>query len=637
MASNLVFYGDGIMINRFILSSLLVTCAIQAVASSDSPKEEKIYSPYVVGKNATQVYWGDTHLHTSYSADAGMIGNTLGPDVAYRFALGHEINTSSGQKARLIRPLDFLVISDHAENLGLAPSIAKSDPELLKTKYGKILHDLVKDGKGYDAFMLWVTDGMSKNTDLIDNPNMAKNVWEESIDIADKYNDPGRFTAFIAFEWTSMNTPEVPSNLHRVVLFKDDADKTKQVLPYSIFKSYDPEDLWTYMEEYEKKTGGNVLAIPHNGNLSNGLMFATERLNGKPFDKAYAERRMKWEPLYEVTQIKGDSEAHPLISPNDEFADFGTWDRADVAGLHAKTDDMLPYEYARTALQIGLQQEDKLGVNPFKVGFIGGTDSHTSMVSTREDNYWGKTSRGEAAADRYTHKVLGSGDELSTYESDTIASGLAAVWARDNTRADLFEAMGNKETYATTGTRITVRFFGGWDYQEGDVYQSDMAEIGYRKGVPMGSDLTKEKSGKKSPIFMVAAMKDPNAGNLDRVQIIKGWVDSKGDRQERIYDVAVSDGRKIDAKGRCETPVGDTVNIEAATYSNSIGDVELRAVWADPDFNPGLSAVYYARVLEIPTPTWQAHDEKFYGIDMPKGIPRKHQERAYTSPIWYGE
>ncbi|MEH6519232.1 MAG: DUF3604 domain-containing protein [Halioglobus sp.] len=625
------------MTNRYLLASLLLSCSIQALGSSGAPKEEKTYSPYVAGENASRVYWGDTHLHTSYSADAGMIGNTLGPDVAYRFALGHEIKTSSGQKARLIRPLDFLVISDHAENLGLSPLIANSDPELLKTKYGKILHDLVKDGKGHEAFLIWIKDGMSKNTDLIDNPVMAENVWEEAIDIADKYNDPGRFTAFIAFEWTSINTPEVPSNLHRVVLFKDDADKTKQILPFSLFDSYDPEDLWTYMEGYEKKTGGNVLAIPHNGNLSNGLMFATERLNGKPFDKAYAERRMKWEPIYEVTQIKGDGEAHPLISPNDEFADYGTWDKADIAGLHPKTDDMLPYEYARTALQIGLQQEDKLGVNPFKVGFIGGTDSHTSMVSTREDNYWGKTPRGEAAADRYTHKILGTVDELSTYESDTIASGLAAVWARDNTRADLYDAMGNKETYATTGTRITVRFFGGWNYQEDDVYKADMAEIGYHKGVPMGGDLAKEKSGKKSPVFMVAAMKDPNAGNLDRVQIVKGWVDNKGDRQERIYDVAVSNGRKIDADGRCETPVGDTVNIEAATYSNSIGDGELRAVWTDPDFDPGLSAVYYARVLEIPTPTWQAHDAQFYGFKMPDGVPLKHQERAYTSPIWYGE
>jgi hypothetical protein len=485
--------------------------------------------------------------------------------------------------------------------------------------------------------LFWIKEGMSKNTDLINNPTMGKSVWEGSVDAAEKYNDPGRFTAFIGFEWTSINTPEVPSNLHRVVVFKDNADKTKQVLPFTAFESYDPEDLWTYMEGYEKKTGGDVLAIAHNGNLSNGIMFATERLNGEPIDKTYAERRMKWEPIYEVTQIKGDGEAHPLLSPNDEFADYGTWDLADIAGLIPKEDDMLPYEYARSALQVGLQQEDRLGVNPFKVGFIGGTDSHTSMVSTREDNYWGKTPRGEAAADRYTHKILGTKDELSTYEADTIASGLAGIWARENTRADLYDAMQNKETYATTGTRITVRFFGGWEYQNDDVYQANMAEIGYTKGVPMGGDLPRQDSGNKSPVFMVAALKDPNAGNLDRVQIIKGWVDSKGERKERIYDVAVSGGRKIDADGRCKTPVGDTVDIEAATYSNSIGDAELRAVWTDPDFDPDLSAVYYARVMEIPTPTWQAYDASFYGIKMPEGVPLKHQERAYTSPIWYGE
>lgn len=625
------------MLIRYLLALIMVFLTFQAQASSATANNEKVYSPYVVKENASRVYWGDTHLHTSYSADAGMVGNKLGPEEAYRFALGHEIKTSSGQPARLIRPLDFLVISDHAENLGLSPLIANSDPELLKTKYGKILHDLVKAGKGHDAFLLWIKDGMSKNTDLINNPVMGKSVWASSIDFADKYNDPGRFTAMIAFEWTSINTPEVPSNLHRVVIFKDDADKAKQVLPFSMFDSYDPEDLWTYMEDYEKKTGGSILAIPHNGNLSNGLMFATERLNGKPIDKTYAERRIKWEPIYEITQIKGDGEAHPLVSPNDEFADYGTWDLADIAGLNPKTNDMLPYEYARTALQIGLQQEDKLGVNPFKVGFIGGTDSHTSMVSTREDNYWGKTPRGEASADRYKHKILGTVDKLSTYESDTIASGLAGVWARDNTRADLFDAMENKETYATTGTRITVRFFGGWDYQKDDVYQSQMADIGYQKGVPMGGDLPKQKSAKKSPVFMVAAAKDPNAANLDRVQIIKGWIDNKGKRQERIFDVAVSDDRKIDANGRCKTPVGDTVNIKAATYSNTIGDSELRAVWSDPDFDASLSAVYYARVLEIPTPTWQAHDAKFYGFKMPDGIPLKHQERAYTSPIWYGE
>ena len=613
----------------------LFLCGSLAIGSHLHASDEKPYSPWVVEETNTRVYWGDTHLHTSFSADAGMIGNTLGPEQAYRFAKGQEITTSTGQKARLIRPLDFLVVSDHAENLGLAPMIAESNPELLKTEYGKRMHDLVKAGKGHDAFMIWVTEGLSLNTDLIDNPAMGQTIWERSLDISEQHNQPEQFTALLGFEWTSINTPEVPSNLHRVVIFRDDAAKARQVLPFTAYDSYDPEDLWDYMEAYEKTTGGQTLAIPHNGNLSNGIMFATERLNGKPIDKEYAARRLAWEPLYEITQIKGDGEAHPFLSPNDEFADYGTWDKGDIAGFKPKTNAMLPYEYGRSALQVGLELESTLGVNPYKFGFIGSTDSHTSMVSTREDNYWGKTPRGEAAADRYKHKILGTTPELTTYESDTIASGLAAVWARNNTREDLFDAMQSKETYATTGTRITVRFFGGWTYKSEDVFQSNMADIGYAKGTAMGGDLPGAQPGDKSPTFMVAAMKDPNAGNLDRIQVIKGWLNAKGERQERIYDIAVSGDRKIDDDGRCRIPVGDTVDVANASYSNTIGATELKTVWSDPDFDPQLSAVDYARVLEIPTPTWQAHDEKFYGINMPEGVARKGQERAYTSPIWY--
>lgn len=609
---------------------LLFSTLASAVHGEDAP-----YSPWVVDDTNTRVYWGDTHLHTSYSADAGMIGNTLGPDQAYRFAMGEEVVTSSGQRARLVRPLDFLVVSDHAENLGLAPMIANSDPGLLATEYGKKLHDMVKKGERHEAFMIWVTEGVSTNTDLIKKPEVAETIWNQSLDISEQYNAPGTFTALLGFEWTSINTPEVPSNLHRVVVFRDNADRARQVVPFSAFDSYDPEDLWHYLANYEKKTGGRALAIPHNGNLSNGIMFSTERPNGKPVDAEYAELRMKWEPLYEITQIKGDGEAHPFLSPNDEFADYGTWDKSDVVGFRPKTNEMLPYEYGRSALQVGLQLESEIGVNPYKIGFIGSTDSHTSMASTRDDNYWGKTPRGEAAEDRYTHKVLGAKPELSTYESDTISSGLAAVWAKNNTREDLFDAMERKEAYATTGTRIVVRFFGGWDYDPADVYQSNMADIGYAKGVPMGADMPAKPKPSKAPVFMISAMKDPNAANLDRIQVIKGWVDKNGGRQERIYDVAVSDGRKINSDGKCTTPVGDTVDIGNASYSNSIGDSELRTVWRDPDFDPAQSAVYYARVLEIPTPTWQAHDEKYYDMKMTADVPRKHQERAYTSPIWY--
>jgi hypothetical protein len=348
--------------------------------------------------------------------------------------------------------------------------------------------------------------------------------------------------------------------------------------------------------------------------------------------------RSRFEPLYEVTQIKGDGEAHPFLSPNDEFADYGTWDKSDIAGFKPKEDWMLQYEYARSALQIGMQLEQKLGVNPYKFGMIGSTDAHTSLTTTREENFFGKAPHLEPEANRWEHVIIGSlaGDpKLSSYSYESIGAGLAAVWARENTREGLFNAMQKKETYATTGTRIIVRFFGGWDYSKDEVFRPDAVSIGYRKGVPMGGDLKEKPANKKAPVFMVGALKDPWSGNLDRVQIIKGWIDDKGDRQEKVYDVAVSDGRKIGSDGRCKTPVGNTVDVVDASYLNTIGDAELRAVWTDPNFNPKQQAFYYARVLEIPTPTWAAYDSKFFGVKMPENVPMFGQERAYTSPIWY--
>ena len=625
-----------------VLTLPSVALAQTGVDPGKGPEPQKIYSPYVqrtvIDSNFSEgVYWGDTHLHTSFSTDAGMVGNKLGPEEAYRFALGEEIVTNSGQRARLIRPLDFLVIADHAENLGLAPMIAESNRELLKSEWGKKVHDMVKAGNGYEAFRTWGLEALSQNIDRIKSPKMQRTAWDRQIEAAERFNEPGHFTALIGFEWTSINNQEQPSNLHRVVIFKDGGERARQVLPFSTFDSPDPEKLWDYMAAYEQATGGSVLAIPHNGNLSNGLMFQTQRMNGQPIDRRYAETRSQWEPLYEVTQIKGDGEAHPFLSPNDEFSDYGTWDKADIAGFKPKQNSMLQYEYARTALQIGLQLEQKLGVNPFKFGMIGSTDAHTSMAATREENFWGKLPSAEPSADRYEHyviKALSGDDALSTYESESLASGLAAVWARENTREALFEAMQKKETYATTGTRMVVRFFGGWDYAPDDVYRPDAVAIGYRKGVPMGGDLSTGPAG-SAPVFMVGAMKDAWGAKLDRIQIVKGWVDASGERKERIHDVAVSDGRQIGADGRCKTPVGNTVDVADTSYLNTIGEAELRAVWTDPEFDPKLRAVYYARVLEIPTPTWQAFDAKFFGIQMPKKVPMSHQERAYTSPIWY--
>jgi len=629
----------------FVGLAILPALAFAQMDISPSAAEvavkERSYSPYVerTARNsdfAEGVYWGDTHLHTRYSSDSGMIGNRLGPDEAYRFAKGEQVVTSTGQRARLIRPLDFLVVADHAEALGLAPYIAEGNPDLLATEKGKRWYDMVNTGKGYEAFREWAASIFTG--DPIKSPTMQRSVWDRQIEAAEQHNNPGQFTALIAFEWTSLNTAESPSNLHRVVIFRDDGPRASRVVPFSAYQSMDPEDLWKYMANYESVTGGRILAIPHNGNLSNGLMFSVERLNGQSIDRDYAETRMKWEPLYEVTQIKGDGEAHPFLSTEDEFADYGTWDKGDVLGNKAKEDEMLQYEYARTALQVGLQQQQKLGVNPFKFGMVGSTDAHTSLAATRDENFWGKLPTAEPSADRYEHyviKAFSGDDRLSSYEYQTLASGLAAVWARENTREGIFNGMQKKETYATTGTRITARFFGGWDYTNDDIYRPDVVSIGYDKGVPMGGDLPAKPKAKTAPTFMVGALKDHWGGNLDRIQIIKGWVDKKGERHEKVYDVVVSDGRTIDADGRCRTPVGNTVDTAKAIYLNNIGDAELRATWTDPDFDSKVPAVYYARVLEIPTPTWQAYDMAFYGHKMNADVPLSHQERAYTSPIWY--
>ena len=631
------------MMAPFFLTTGVAFAQSHAGTPEDVLEPTKNYSPYVERKVvdanfAEGVYWGDTHLHTSYSTDSGMMGNTLGPDVAFRFARGEEVISSHGMRVRLIRPLDFLVVADHAENLGLAPFIAESNPELLKSEWGKAVHDMVKAGDSRGAFQKWIGEAVTPGQDQIDNPRMARTAWDREIDFADEYNEPGRVTALIGFEWTSIATRETPGNLHRVVIFKDGKDKVSQVLPFSAFDSIDPEQLWEYMARYEEKTGGSILAIAHNGNVSNGQMFSVTRLNGKKLNRDVIEMRAKYEPLYEVTQIKGDGEAHPFLSPDDEFADYGTWDKADIVGLNPKEDWMLQYEYARSALQIGMQLEQEFGTNPYKIGMIGSTDAHTSLATTREENFYGKAAHLEPEKDRWEHVIIGSlaGDpKLSSYSYESIGAGLAAVWARENTREGIFDAMQKKEAYATTGTRIVVRLFGGWDYAEDEVYRPDAVSIGYSKGVPMGGDLEGKPSGKKAPVFMVGAMKDPWSGNLDRIQIIKGWIDKGGKRQERIYDVAVSDGRTIDADGRCRTPVGDTVDVENATYLNNIGDAELRAVWTDPDFDPKLPAFYYARVLEIPTPRWPAYDAVRFGLKLPAEVVMKGQERAYTSPIWY--
>ena len=602
--------------------------------------EQKHYSPYAGRNFPTRAFWGDTHLHTGMSMDAGAFGARLTPEDAYRFARGEELTSSTGQQVKLGRPLDFLVVADHSDNMGFFPRLFAGDPEMLADPTGRKWYDMIQAGgregvKAAVEIIIAFSEGTFPEAlaSLPGNPAF-RSAWEETIEAAERYNEPGRFTAFIGYEWTS-NT--AGNNLHRVVIYRDDADKAERMEPYVVAKpmgSDNPRDLWKWMQTYQDATGGRLLAIAHNGNLSNGIMFPmVESFTGKPVDLEYAETRARWEPLYEVTQIKGDGEAHPFLSPTDEFADYETWDQGNLDLSAVKEDDMLQYEYARTALQLGLQLEEKLGVNPYKFGMIGSTDSHTGLATAEEENFFGKHSGSEPGPKRWEHPMAETpGGRYEGYSM--VSSGYAAVWARENTREALFDAMRRKETYATTGSRMLVRFFGGWSFAKADAQNRLPADIGYTRGVPMGGDLTPRPAG-KAPTFLVAALKDPYSGNLDRIQIVKGWIGAGGERQEKIYDVAWSGDRRPDRKTGKLPPVGNTVDVANATWTNTIGAPELITVWEDPDFDPSLRAVYYARVLEIPTPRWTAYEAKRYGVKMSPEVEMIGQERAYTSPIWY--
>jgi hypothetical protein len=598
-------------------------------------KKKPDYSPYPDQHFPNRVFWGDTHHHSSFSCDAGMMGTTLSPEESFRFARGEEVISNSGQRVRLSRPLDFLNVSDHAEFIGLADMLAKSDPLLLANPTAKRWHDMMQAG-GREASQAGIESILAifKRDEVYKDPKITRNMWERVTAIATKYNEPGKFTSFNGFEWTS--APNMGNNLHRAIVFRDGPERANQVVPFSAFDSEDPEDLWKYMAAYEEKTGGQILAIPHNGNLSNGRMFALADMLGNPLTRDYAERRSRWEPLMEVTQSKGTGETHPFLSADDEFADFELWDFGNMMNpVEPKKKEMLQFEYARSALKNGLMLEAKLGVNPYKFGMIGSTDTHTGMSSFDEDNFFGKLPSSEPSPERWSEIFLPGADGKPAASAWMIgASGLAGVWARENTRESLFDAMKRKEVYGSTGPRITVRLFAGWDFQADEVEMPDFAAQGYARGVPMGGDLKSAPAG-KAPTFLVRALRDPEGGNLDRVQIIKGWLDAKNEVHERIFDVAVSDGRKIGADGRCKTPVGNTVDVPNATYKNTIGDPLLTAYWKDPEFDAKQRAFYYVRVIQIPTPRWTAYDCKRYGIKMPANVPMTVTDRAYTSPVWY--
>lgn len=572
----------------------------------------------------TNLYWGDTHLHTSYSVDAYATGNyNADPDTAFRFARGLPVlHPYTRQRIRIERPLDFLVVADHAEMLQLQVRLEENDPDLLATETGQRLRAVLEEDRRavFQEVMKISQGGGQELVDQLYTPTIRRNAWLRQVDIAERHNRPGTFTAFIGWEWTS--APNW-ANLHRVVFTPADGETAKKFIPYSSYDSVRPEDLWAWLEKTSQETGAEFVAIPHNSNMSNGMMFDMVDSDGRPISEEYARTRIRWEPVMEVTQVKGNSETHPALSTNDEFADFEIRNKL----LIGREAEVSPHSYARTALLQGLEIESDVGVNPYKFGLIGSSDSHTGLVSVKENNFYGKLVNHSLPEQRLNETSNFPAWELS-------ASGLAAVWATENTREAIAAAFKRKEVYATTGPRIGLRVFGGFRFKTKHAEAKDIAAVGYKRGVPMGGDLTMAPKG-KAPSFLIHAVKDALGANLERVQMVKGWLDADGVKQERVYDVAWSGDRKLAADGALP-PVGNTVDPATATYSNDIGAAQLATVWTDPDFDPDQRAFYYVRVLEIPTPRQSLYDAVALKIDPAEtGQPLSIQERAYSSPIWY--
>jgi hypothetical protein len=580
----------------------------------------------------TKLLWGDTHLHTNLSPDAFVQRNTTAtPDDSFRFAKGAPvIDALSRAKVQIDTPLDFLVVTDHAEYAGIPKLLWSSDKRIANTKIGKRYIKMIGDGQGTKMFFeLIATVNQNKPLPELVNPDLRKVIWSESVDAAERHNDPGKFTAFIGWEWSSIPQGQ---NLHRIIFHPEGGDVAKKYIPFSAFDSDVESEFWAWLDKTSKRTGANFVAIPHNSNISNGLMFPLQNRAGKPITANYARTRTRWEPVVEMTQIKGDSETHPQLSPDDRFAEFETYEhliKTDKSDTGHGGDKRIG-SYVRSGLKRGLELEQKIGANPFKFGMIGATDSHSGYSTAEEDNFWGKFSL-DAIPDNKTGKELAPG----AFGWDMSASGLSGVWAAENTRQAITDAFKRREVYGTSGPRIALRFFGGWNFTARDAGARDFASLGYAKGVPMGGDLTKAPKG-KVPTFLVHAVKDPKHANLDRVQVVKGWVDAKGKSHEKVYDVAWSMNGRMGGIGKGVPPVGNTVDLKTGLFTNDIGDAQLATVWEDPDFDASRRAFYYARVLQIPTPRNSTYDAIALGKD-PKetGKAVTIQERAYSSPIWY--
>ena len=568
------------------------------------------------------VYFGEQHMHTENSFDAWTVGVRASWADAYDFALGKPSKLSTtGETMQRKTPYDFVAITDHSEYYGVFKNMADPKSPLSKTDFAERLAS--SNPKEVQAAAVEIISTISANDPVKDfvDPDLLKSNWQDFIDVADKYNDPGKFTTLYAYEWTSI--PE-GQNMHRNVFFKDKPARA----PFSSFQSIQPEDLWTYME-IQRAVGVDVIAVPHNGNVSNGLMFAPTKMNGDPIDARYARRQMENEPVTEIHQTKGNSEAHPLLSPNDEFAGFEPFPNL-ISLDHA---GQVTNSYIRQGLVMGMKLETEVGFNPYKYGIVAGADVHSGYQGNEEWDWKGAHGSGDDTPE----KCLAPGANASGEAGYVVSSaGTTAVWAQENTREGIFEAMQSKETYGTTGTLIRLRFFGGWSYPSDLTSDDDFVQKAYDGGVPMGGDLPQMPDGAKAPSLAVWALKDPESANLDRVQIIKGWTNpNTGYPEEEIYDIAWSDNRKPDPKTGKLPPVGNTVDVKNASYTNSIGDVELSVVWTDPDFDATMKAVYYVRVLEIPTPRWSTYDSARNNLPLPTEVPATIQERAYSSPIWY--